>query len=175
MCISVYQNRAPDPPELELQSIASCHSRAEHWTNLGPMREQQVFWTTESLLQAPVVCQTFSWGDGTHTALLTPDREPMADHSAFLWSLQKCLFKPFFQFYFVLVIEPSACLANTLPLTYVLRWLLLMSVCVRLVLRQGGLLLRSSACTYPYAQALLVFYLGCLFVIECWELFTCSM
>lgn len=131
MCISVYQNRclgqnrAPDPPELELQSVASCHSRAEHWTQV---REQQVFWTTELLLQTPVVCQSFSWGDGTHTALLTPDREPMADHSAFLWSLQKCLFKPFFQFYFVLVIEPGACLANTLPLTYVLRWLLLMFV-----------------------------------------------
>lgn len=47
-------------------------------------------------------------------------------------------------------------------------------LCVRLVLRQGGLLPRPSACTYPYAQALLGFNLGCLFVVECWELFTCS-
>lgn len=129
-----------------------------HVPSTGPtVQEQQVFWITESLLQALVVCQSFSWGDETHTALLTPDKEPMTDHSAFLWSLQKCLFKPFFQLYFVLVIEPSAYLANALPLTCVLRWLLLMSVCVRLVLRQGGLLLRSSACTYSYAYALLVF------------------
>lgn len=76
------------------------------------------------------VCQSFSWGDETRTALLTPDREPMTDHGAFLWSLQKCLFKPFFQFYFMLVIEPSACLANTLPLAYVLCWLLLIYVYV---------------------------------------------